>query len=66
VCHFESGPIAVDLRPNEGLGFGGREFVYLAIGFVGYAACFAGALVLAVYLVRGGRRVVALALRSKL
>lgn len=62
VCHFASGPIHVDNRPIEGLGFRGREFVYLAIGFAGYAVCFCGALVLTVYLVRGGRRLVARAL----
>lgn len=65
VCHFASGPIAVHDRPTEGLGFTGREFVYLAIGFAGYAVCFGGALVVTVYLVRGGRRLVALALRPR-
>lgn len=65
VCHFASGPIRVDDRPIEGLGFRGREFVYLAIGFAGYAVCFGGALGLTVYLVRAGRRFVARALGSK-
>ena len=61
VCHFASGPVGVDDRPIEGLGFRGREFVYLAIGFVGYAVCFAGALVLSFFLVRMGRRGLAFA-----
>jgi hypothetical protein len=61
VCHFASGPVRVD-GPTEGLGFTGREFVYLAIGLVGYAVCLAGALVLTAYLVRAGRRLFALAL----
>lgn len=50
VCHFASGPIHVDDRPTDGLGFRGREFAYLLVGFVGYAACFAGALLLTVLL----------------
>lgn len=62
VCHFASGPIHVADRPTEGLGFTGREFLYLAIGFAGYAVCFVGALVLTFHLVRAGRRLVALAL----
>jgi len=67
VCHFASGPVRVADRPTDGLGFTGREFVYLAVGFVGYAACLAGALVLAVLLVNVGRRFFALALgRAKL
>ena len=61
VCHFASGPIRVDGR-TDGLGFTGREFVYLVVGFVGYAVCLAGALVLATSMVRAGRRFVALAL----
>lgn len=61
VCHFASGPIRVDDRPTEGLGFRGREFVYLAIGFAGYAVCLVGALVLTVLLVRTGRRFFAFA-----
>lgn len=65
VCHFASGPIRVADRPTEGLGFTGREFAYLAIGFAGYAVCFGGALVLTVVLVRAGRRFVARALFSK-
>ena len=62
VCHFASGPIRVADRPTDGLGFTGREFVYLVIGFVGYAACLAGALVLAFLQPNTGRRFVALAL----
>jgi hypothetical protein len=56
VCHFASGPVRVDGR-TDGLGFAGRELLYLVSGFVGYAACFAGALVSTVWLVRLGRRV---------
>ncbi len=58
VCHFASGPIRVD-GPTDGLGFTGREFVYLVIGFVGYAACFVGALALTIVIVRPVRRFVA-------
>ena len=66
VCHFASGPISVT-GPTDGLGFTGREFVYLMVGFVGYGVCLAGALVLTVFLVRAGRRVVVFALgRAKL
>jgi hypothetical protein len=54
VCHFASGSRRVD-GPTEGLGFTGREFVYLMVGFVGYAVCFVGALLLAVLIVRGVR-----------
>lgn len=61
VCHFASGSIRVD-GPTDGLGFTGREFVYLVIGFAGYAVCFAGALVLAFFLVHSGRRWCRLAL----
>jgi hypothetical protein len=64
VCHFASGPIRVGDRPTDGLGFAGREFVYLMIGFAGYAVCLAGAMVLAVLLPRGGGRVFALTLGS--
>ena len=64
VCHFASGPLRVADRPTEGLGFTGREFAYLMLGFAGYAVCFVGALALAFFLVHGGRRVVALALGS--
>lgn len=60
VCHFASGPIRVEGR-TDGLGFTGRELVYLVTGFVGYASCFAGAVVLTVSIVRGGRRLIALA-----
>jgi len=66
VCHFASGPIRVDGRTG-GLGFAGRELVYIVVGFAGYAVCFAGALVLTVSLVRTGARLFALALgRAKL
>ena len=58
VCHFASGPIRVD-GPTDGLGFKGRELVYLVIGFAGYAACFAGALALTFWLVRTVRRITA-------
>lgn len=51
VCHFASGPIRVD-GPTDGLGFTGRELAYLVTGFVGYGACFAGALALTLFLVR--------------
>jgi hypothetical protein len=61
VCHFASGPIRVSDRPTDGLGFTGREFVYLMIGFAGYAVCLVGAMVLAVFFVRAGGRLVALA-----
>jgi hypothetical protein len=61
VCHFASGPIRVSDRPTDGLGFTGREFVYLMIGFAGYAVCLAGAMVLAAFLVRAGGRLFALA-----
>ena len=62
VCHFASGPIGVADRPTDGLGFTGREFVYLMLGFAGYAVCFAGALALAFGLVHTGRRLFAFAL----
>jgi hypothetical protein len=62
VCHFASGPIRVADGPTDGLGFTKREFVYLVIGLVGYAVCFVGALLLAVYVVRTGRRFLAFAL----
>jgi hypothetical protein len=55
VCHFPSGPIRVD-GATDGLGFTSREFVYLMLGFAGYAACFVGAMVLSMLIVRGGRR----------
>lgn len=61
VCHFASGRVRVD-GPTDGLGFTGRELAYLVVGFVGYAVCFTGAAVLAIFLVRTGRRFVALAL----
>ncbi|HEU5072699.1 MAG TPA: hypothetical protein VFU02_00965 [Polyangiaceae bacterium] len=63
VCHFASGPIHVDDRPTDGLGFRGRELVYLLVGFVGYAACLAGAVLLSFFLVRAGRLFFAFALR---
>ena len=55
VCHFASGPVRVD-GPTDGLGFTGRELAYLVLGFAGYGACFAGAIALTLYVVRGGRR----------
>ncbi len=61
VCHFASGPTRLADRRTDGLGFTERELAYLTLGFVGYAACFVGALVLTVRLVRTGRRFVALA-----
>jgi len=60
VCHFASGPIRVADRRTDGLGFTGREFVYLILGFAGYALCFAGAMVLAVSIVRVGQRLLGL------
>jgi hypothetical protein len=41
---------------TDGLGFTGRELAYLGIGFVGYGLCLAGAMVVAVLIVRAGRR----------
>lgn len=64
VCHFASESIRVDDHAIEGLGFRGREFVYLTIGFVGYAVCLAGALMLTFFLVRTGRRGLSFARRS--
>lgn len=58
VCHFASGPVRVD-GPTDGLGFKWRELAYLVVGFVGYAACFAGALALTIGIVRTARRVMA-------
>jgi len=60
VCHFGSRSIWVADGPTEGLGFTGRELAYLVIGFVGYATCFVGALLLTISLVRVGRRFCAL------
>jgi hypothetical protein len=57
VCHFASGSLRVD-GPTDGMGFTVREFIYLAIGLVGYAACFVSALLLTVFLVRTVRRAV--------
>jgi hypothetical protein len=54
VCHFASRSIRVGHGPTDGLGFSEREFAYLAIGFVGYAACFVGAMVLAFFVVTAG------------
>jgi len=54
VCTFPSRTVAV----TQSEGFTGREFVYLMSGLVGYFACFAGALVFTIYLVRGGQRFV--------
>lgn len=59
ICYFASGPVRVDGR-TDGLGFTGREFLYLVTGFAGYAVCFVGAGALAVSVVRGGRRLFAL------
>lgn len=58
VCHFASGPVRVD-GPTDGLGFTERELAYLVLGFAGYAACFVGALVLAICVIRASRRVFA-------
>jgi hypothetical protein len=58
VCHFASGGVRVADGQTDGLGFTGRELAYLVIGFVGYAACFAGAIVVTVVLVRAGRRLI--------
>ncbi|WP_439815355.1 hypothetical protein [Zavarzinia sp. CC-PAN008] len=57
VCHFGSGFIRVADGPTEGLGFEWRELAYLALGFVGYAACFVGALVIVVFTVNRGWRI---------
>lgn len=65
VCHFASRSIRVGDSPADGLGFTGREFVYLAIGFVGYAACFVGALVLAYVVVTTGWRFIARKRKAK-
>ena len=54
VCHFPSRTVHV----TQTDGFTGREFVYLMTGLVGYAVCFAGSLVLTIYLVRRGQRFV--------
>lgn len=54
ICHFASRSVRVGDGPTDGLGFTEREFAYLAIGFAGYAACFAGAAVLAFVVVRAG------------
>jgi hypothetical protein len=62
VCHFASGPVPVN-GPTDGLGFTGREFVYLVTGLAGYAVCFASALTATFYLVRAGRRGVVRVLR---
>lgn len=56
VCHFASGPVRVADGRTDGLGFTWRELAYLVLGFVGYAACFAGAMFLTVLVVRAGRR----------
>lgn len=58
VCYFASGPVRV-VGKTEGLGFAGRELAYLMLGFVGYAVCFVSALLLAVAVVRVGRRLLA-------
>jgi hypothetical protein len=61
VCHFASRSIRVADGRTDGLGFTGRELAYLVLGFVGYAMCLAGALVLTVSIVRVGGRFFALA-----
>lgn len=58
VCHGASRSIRVGDSPTDGLGFTEREFVYLAIGFVGYAVCFVGALALAFLVVTTGWRLI--------
>jgi len=58
VCHTASRSIRVGDGPTDGLGFSEREFAYLAIGFVGYAACLAGALALAFFVVKAGWRLI--------
>ena len=63
VCHFASGPIRVADGRTEGLGFTGREFAYIVIGFAGYAVCVFGAAVLAALIVRTGGRLFARAWR---
>lgn len=55
VCHFGSRRVRVD-GPTDGLGFTGRELLYLVVGFAGYAVCFAGAIALSIFTVVGGRR----------
>ena len=65
VCHFASGPVRVDDRPKDGLGFTRRELAYLVIGFAGYAACFAAALGLTFLMIQRGRRLFALALGKR-
>jgi len=57
VCNFASRSVIVD-GPTNSLGFPGREFVFLLIGFAGYGVCLTCALVATVFLVRGGRRLV--------
>jgi hypothetical protein len=41
---------------GDGLGFTGRELVYIVTGLVGYAACFVGAMLVTAFLVRLGGR----------
>ena len=57
-CHFASRSIRVGDSPTEGLGFTEREFAYLVVGFVGYAACLAGAAALAFFVVKAGWRLI--------
>ncbi len=65
VCHFASGPIRMADGRTDGLGFTGRELAYLIVGFAGYAVCFAGALLLAVFIVRMGGRFLVAPLRPR-
>lgn len=58
VCHGASRSIRVGDSPTDGLGLSERELAYLAIGFVGYAACFVGAMVLAFFVVTTGWRII--------
>lgn len=65
VCHAASRSIRVGDGPTDGLGFSEREFAYLAIGFVGYAACFIGALALAFFVVTTGWRFIGRSRKAK-
>ena len=62
VCHFASETIHVT-GATDGLGFTGHEFVYIVIGLVGYAVCFVGAALLAVFLALTGSRLCSRVLR---
>lgn len=65
VCHAASRSIRVGDGPTDGLGFSEREFAYLAIGFMGYAACFIGALALAFFVVTTGWRFIGRSRKAK-